>query len=201
MATLRPRSRWAIAAATIALAGVALTGTVIAGQLRQTDPEAFRADLATGEIEQVADIAAADGLRAHGVFVQQTEMGRVCLWDAPSASSPERGGGCNSAEDPLGGSTISASLAYEGGPEAESIRDARLVGLAASDVAAVEILMTDGTGRSVRLKTATIGASDFKAFGYRFKGSDLRKGLGPIAVVALDSSGAEIGRQETGFGG
>lgn len=200
MARSRLTSRWAIAVVTFALAAAVLTGAVIAGQFRQTDPETFRADLATGEITRVADVPAADGLPARGVFVQATEMGQVCLWDAPSATSLQRGGGCNSEDDPLGGSKISASLAYEGGPATESVRDARLIGLTASDVAAVEILMTDGTRRGVRLNAATVGRSDLEAFGYRFKKSDLRNGVGPIAVVALDSKGAEIARQVTGFG-
>jgi hypothetical protein len=182
------------------LAAAVVTGSVVAGQFRQTDPEAFQEGLATSEVMRVADIAAADGLAGHGVFVQVTETGQVCLWDAPSASSLERGGGCNPADDPLGGSELSASLAYEGGPTLASVRDARLVGLAASDVAAVEVLMSDSTRRGVRLRTATIGSSAFRAFGYRFSRSDLRRGVGPTAVVALDSSGAEVARQVTGIG-
>jgi hypothetical protein len=201
MATVRPRSRWAIAGAILVLAGAVLAGAVVAGQLRQTDPGAFRADLATGDVERVASIAASDGHPARGVFVQRTEMGRLCLWDAPSASSPERGGGCNSADDPLGASVLSASLAYEGGPGAKGVRDARLIGLTDGSVAAVEIVMTDGTRRRVSLEAATVGPHDLGAFGYRFEQADLRKGIGPTAVVALDSTGAEVGRQPTGFGG
>lgn len=198
MAKRGPTRRWVIAAALLAAA--ALTGSVVAGQFRQTDPAAFEDDLATGAVTRVADIAAADGLPRRGVFVQVTAAGQVCVWDALSASSPERGGGCNPADDPLGGSELSASLAYEGGPAVETVRDARLVGLAASGVAAVEILMTDGTRRAVRLKEATVGSSSFTAFGYRFRKSDLRRGTGPSAVVALDSAGAEVARQVTGIG-
>ena len=145
MATRRQRRRWAFAAA--ALAAAVVTGSVLAGQFRSADPERFRADLATGEIMRVADIAAADGLPGRGVFVQATEMGQVCLFDALSASSRQRGGGCNSADDPLGGSDVTVSLAYEGGPAIESVRDARLIGLAAGGVAAVDVVMADGTRR------------------------------------------------------
>ena len=48
-------------------------------------------------------------------------------------------------EDPLGGSELSASLAYEGGPAVEDVQDARLIGLASWDVATVQLLMSDGT--------------------------------------------------------
>jgi hypothetical protein len=201
MATRTSRRRWGIAATATALAAAVLAGAVIAGQFRAADPEGLGADLATGEMTRVADIAAADGLPARGVFVQTTRGGQVCLWDALSATSLQRGGGCNPADDPLGGSQISASLAYDGGPAAEGIRDARIVGLAARDVAAVEIVMTDGTRRSVRLTGAKLGSMEVKAFGYRVRVLDLRKGVGPAAVVALDASGAETARQATGFAG
>ena len=174
---------------------------MLAGQFRAVDAGSFGADLATGEITRVADIAAADGLPARGVFVQATRGGQICLWDALSASSPQRGGGCNAADDPLGGSQISASLAYDGGPTDESVRDARIAGLVEGDVAAVEIVMTDGTRRGVRLTGTKLGSMDLKAFGYRVRKLDLRRGVGPEAVVALDASGAETSRQATGFAG
>lgn len=201
MATVGPRSRWAVAVVPLVVAAAALAGGVIAGQFRGTDPEAFRADLATGEIVRVADIAAAGGLPARGVFVQTTQAGQVCLWDAPSASSLQRGGGCNPAADPLGGSALSASLAYEGGPATADVRDARLVGLASRDVAAIEVVMSDGTRRDVRLEKAKLDFDEYVAFGYRIRRSDLRRGVGPSAVVALDADGTEIERQATGIGG
>jgi hypothetical protein len=43
-------------------------------------------------------------------------------------------------DDPLGGSVVSANLAYDGGPEPEKVRDARLSGIADSDVARIVVL-------------------------------------------------------------
>jgi len=195
------RRRWAIVGAISALATAILASSVVAGQFRAPDPEAFHAGLATGEITRVADIAAGDGKPARGVFVQATDTGQLCLWDAPSASSQQRQGGCNSVDDPLGGSALSASLAYQGGPAVEDVQDARLIGLVSRDVATVQVLMSDGTQRDVRLRKATLGSNEYGAFGYRFKKSDLRGGVGPTAVIARAASGDEIARQPTGIGG
>jgi len=195
------RRRWAIVASISALATAILASSVVAGQFHGPDPEAFHAGLATGEIARVADIAAGDGLPGRGVFVQSTDTGQLCLWDAPSAASQQRQGGCNSVDDPLGGSAVSASLAYEGGPAVEDVQDARLIGLASRDVATVQVLMSDGTQREVRLRKAMLGSDEYWAFGYRFKKSDLRGGVGPTAVVARAATGDEIARQLTGIGG
>jgi hypothetical protein len=192
--------RWAIVVSISALATAILASSVVAGQFRGPDPEAFHAGLATGEITRVADIAAGDGLPGRGVFMQATDTGQLCLWDAPSASSQQRQGGCNPVTDPLGGSALSASLAYEGGPAVEDVRDARLIGLASRDVAIVQVLMSDGTWREMRLKKAMLGSDEFRAFGYRFKKSDLRGGVGPTAVIAKAATGDEIARQSTGIG-
>jgi hypothetical protein len=61
--------------------------------------------------------------------------------------------------------------------------------------------MSDGTRREMRLWKARVGDDDFQAFGYRFKKADLRRGVAPTAVVALDAGGREIDRQPTGFTG
>ena len=195
------RRRRAIVASISALATAIVASSVVAGQFRSPDPEAFHVGLATGEIARVADIAAGDGLPGRGVFVQATDTGQICLWDAPSASSQLRQGGCNSVDDPLGGSALSASLAYDGGPAVEDVRDARLIGLASRDVATVQVLMSDGTQREMRLRKAMLESDEYRAFGYRFKRSDLRGGVGPIAVIARTATGDEIARQSTGVGG
>ncbi|MGH3136123.1 MAG: hypothetical protein ACRDPV_06490 [Gaiellaceae bacterium] len=194
------RRRWAIVASISTVAAAILASSVVAGQFRGADPEAFHAGLATGEITRVADIAAGDGLPGRGVFVQTTDTGQFCLWDAPSASSQQRQGGCNSVDDPLGGSALSASLAYQGGPAVEDVQDARLIGLVSREVATVLVLMSDGTQREVRLRKAMLGSYEYRAFGYRFKKSDLRGGVGPTAVIARAAAGTEIARQSTGIG-
>ena len=60
--------------------------------------------------------------------------------------------------------------------------------------------MSDGSTRKVKLEKAKVGSDEFQAFGYRFKKADLKKGIGPTAVVAFDASGNELGRQPTGIG-
>lgn len=179
-----------------------LAGSIFAGHLAGTgDPESVISAIREDAAIKVADIPADRGRSARGVFVHKTSTGHLCVWDAPSATSREQQGGCNSADDPLGGKKLFVSLAYDGGPSASAVTDARLIGLGAPNVAAVEILMIDGTRRSVALRGVRIGADDYRAFGYRFRTSDLRRGVTPVAVVALDESGAEIDRQTTGFNG
>ena len=199
---MRSRTRrWALLGLGLVVAG-ALAGGVVASQLRGfDDPEGLFAAIREDPVVHVADIPAAGGAPGHGVFAQVTSTGHFCLWDAPSASSRQRQGGCNSLEDPLGGRVLSASLAYDGGPAAGDVSDARLIGLAAATVAGVQVLMSDGTRREVHLQKASLGGESFKAFGFRFKRADLRRGIGPTAVLAVDETGHEIDRQPTGFAG
>jgi hypothetical protein len=176
-----------------------VTGAVVAAQF--DDGSDLTTAIEETPLTQVADVPGVDGAPGLGVFVQLTKTGHVCVWAAPSATSRQRSGGCNTIDDPLNGEAVSATLSYDGGPEVTRVSSAALFGLARAGVASVRVLMTDGTQRVVRLKQARIGSDDFSAFGYRFSKVDLRKGLGPVAVVALDASGAEIGRQATGFAG
>jgi hypothetical protein len=187
-----------LAMSAVIVAGVC-AGAVIAGQFGAFgDSEALDEALLSEPMTRVADIPADGGNAARGVFVQTTAE-LFCYWDAPSATSAMRQGGCNTVDDPLGGRPLAASLAYEGGPAATSVSDARVIGLADPTVSAVRIVMTDGSLRKVALRMAKVGGDDFVAFGYRIRRSDLRKGLGPSAVVALDANGVEIHRQTTGF--
>lgn len=195
--------RRSIAVVGAALAGGVLVGSVIAAQRggdAAPDVAALQAAIAAEQLTKVADIVGSEG-SARGVYVQELDTGHLCVWDAPSASSRERQGGCNSLDEPLGGSAVSANLAYDGGPAIEGVRDARLAGLAASNVASAVVLMTDGSERALHLKKAKLRAGDFFAFGYRFKKADLRRGVGPIAVIVRDADGGELDRQPTGIGG
>ena len=197
------KPRRSIVVLAVGLAGGVLVGSVIAAQRGGDSVQtvaSLQAAIAAEPLIKVADIAAGEGSEARGVYMQELDTGHLCVWDSPSPSSRERQGGCNSIDEPLGGSALSANLAYDGGPAIESVRDARLSGLAAANVAAVAVLMSDGSERVLQLKKAEWSAGDFYAFGYRFKKADLRKGVGPIAIVARDSEGAEIGRQSTGIG-
>lgn len=194
-------SRRAVVSLAVVVLFGAVTSAVVASQMRDAQiPQGLDEAIRTEPLVKVADIPGAEGAAARGVFAQETSVGFLCLWDAASASSRARQGGCNRSEDMFSSLGLFASLAYDGGPDQGSVRDARLIGLAPSGVAAIEILMTDGSRRAVPLKHARVGSDDFKAFGYRFSRADLRRGLGPTAVVALDSGGVEVGRQPTGFG-
>jgi hypothetical protein len=84
------------------------------------------------------------------------------------------------------------------------VREARVFGLASSAVARVQVLMSDATRRDVPIRETAalgIGGTAYASFAYRFGARDLARGVGPVAVIALDAQGAEIDRQTTGFGG
>jgi hypothetical protein len=191
------RARWAVAIA-VGIAGTVLAGAVVAASF--DDGTALSAATDEAPLVRVADIAGEDGASELGVFTQLTDTGHLCVWEAPSAISPQRGGGCNTLDDPLNGRPVSFTLSYDGGPEMADVRRATVFGVAREDVAGLRVLMSDGSSRTVNLKKAKVGSDDFRAFGYRFKRSDLRKGVGPVAVVAYDAEGAELGRQPTGIG-
>lgn len=197
--------RLLVVSTTALVVGAGLTGAVVAGRFGGPgDPDELASAMRNGAMVRVANIDAAAGLPSRGVFVQTTSTGQLCLWDAPSSGGMQRGGGCNSIDDPLGGAKLSASLSYEGGPGVKRVSDARLVGLVASDVASVQVVMSDGTRRSVamaRQVAVAMEAKSYRAFGYRFAVADLKRGIEPKAVVALNARGLEIDRQATGFAG
>jgi len=195
------RRRRGVALAIATVAAVVVAGGVVAGGFDWSrNADELDAALVAADPTRVADIPAADGLPARGVFAQITSTGHFCLSDAPLDTPLRGGGGCNPADDPLGGSSLTASLAYDGGPAIETVKDARLIGLVAADVASVRIAMSDGSARNAKLKTTKVGADEFRAFGYRLRRADLKKGIGPVAVVAYGADGVEIGRQPTGIG-
>jgi hypothetical protein len=81
------RGKRVIVASILVLAAALLASGVIAGQFRSADPEALHEALTSGEVVQVAEIAAADGLARRGVFVQETDIGQLCLWDVATPST------------------------------------------------------------------------------------------------------------------
>jgi len=191
------RRRW-ISALVVAAVGAALASAVVASSF--DDGSSLTAAIDEAPLVRVADIEADEGAPTLGVYTQLTDTGHVCVWEAVSASSRQRGGGCNTVDDPLNGQPVSFTLSYDGGPATVDVRSATVFGLALSGVASVRVLMSDGSWRAVKLKKAHVGADEFKAFGYRFRKSDLKSGNGPVAVAAFAASGAEIGRQTTGIG-
>jgi hypothetical protein len=189
--------RWLALVLGVVIAGL-VAGAVVAGQF--DDGSHLSAAIEESELVKVADIPSSDGAPAKGVYVQLTRTGHLCVWESVSATSRERGGGCNTVDDPLNGQALSFTLSYDGGPAVADVRTATLFGLATPQVARAGVLMSDQSRHDLRLRDVRIGDTDYRAFGYRVKRTDLKKGIGPIAVIALDASGAEIGRQTTGIG-
>jgi hypothetical protein len=197
----KTRIRWYWALLTAAIVGGVLAGGVVGASFKST-PEGLESAIATDPVIKVAELAAAPGLAERGVYLQQA-AGHVCLWDAPTAAAATKGqGGCNRAEDPFGGGKLMVGFAYDGGPAIRDVRDARLVGMAALDADSIQVLMSDGSLRDVKTRrTPKLAgtAQGFRAFGYRLKNADIKQGIGPVAVVALDAAGNELDRQPTGY--
>jgi hypothetical protein len=190
--------RRGLVALAVLVCGGALTSAVVASHF---DDGSDLADaIGAAPLVRVADVPSGDGVATKGIFAQRTATGHLCVWEASSTTSRDRGGGCNPIDEPLGGRAMSFTLSYDGGPATVDVRSASLFGLALEDVAAIRVLMSDGSAREVRLKRAKVASDEFQAFGYRFRRADLRKAIGPVAVVALDASGTEIDRQTTGIG-
>jgi hypothetical protein len=199
---MRTRKRWLALGTAVVLACVFAAG-LAASQLGSGPPppdvEALASAARVAPMTHLTDIEAGNGLAARGVFAQITAAGQFCLWDAPSASSLAKGGGCNPVDDPLGGHPLSASFAYDGGPDPADAKDARLMGLVSSDVADVEVVMSDGSRQKLALRQVPSSVGDFRVFAHRFGRGALKRGITPTSVVALDAKGTEIDRQATGF--
>ena len=191
------RRRWLVALVVVVVVG-AVASAVVASSF--DDGSSLTAAIDEAPLTRVADIAADDGGPALGVYAQLTDTGHLCVWEAPFATSRQRGGGCNTVDDPLNGRPVSFTLSYDGGPATVDVRNATLFGLALDEVASVRVLMSDGSWQAVKLRRAKVGADEFKAFGVRLKTAVLKKGTEPTAVVAFDASGVELGRQATGIG-
>jgi len=156
-----------------------------------------------GAVQQVAQFAADGGRPVRQVVLQRTPDGYLCVWDSPDGTADHGVGGCNPADDPLAGHKLFVSLAYDGGPAVSTVRDARLSGLAAADVASARVVMSDGSMRPIALSprsTRALAGQDYRPFAYRVRQADLVHGIGPTAVVALDERGRVIDRQATGIG-
>ena len=145
----------------------------------------------------------ADGAPGRGVYVQKTRTGHLCVWEAPSATSRERGGGCNTADDPLerASGLVHARLRRRScgqrRQECDALRPRYVGGRAGARADERRKRAGDSAAEGQGRRRRTI-----RAFGYRFKKADLRKGIGPTAVVAhrRERSARSTGRP-TGIGG
>jgi hypothetical protein len=144
-----------------------------------------------GSARRVKSFRLASG-REHAVFLTRSKDGeQVCLLDTDLVTG-QQGGGCNDAKSVFAGRKIQISVGFEGGPTPATIRDVRIVGLAAPDVASVRVELSDGTVQNVEL-TAD------RAFAWAMPQGELDRGVQPRAVVAVGRSGKPIDRAETGF--
>ena len=140
-----------------------------------TDGE-LRAAIDDAQLVRVADIASAEDSPGKGVYVQLTRTGHLCVWEAPSATSRERGGGCNTADDPLNGRSLSFTSATTAGRPCVDVKGATLFGLTSVEVARASVLMSDGTAQEIRLRDVDVAGEDYRAFGFRVKKADLARG-------------------------
>jgi len=191
--------RWIVLLGAVVATG-AVVGAVVAAERGPRVPSGLEAAIENEPLVKVLDFPGGDGRAGRSVFVQPTSAGFLCLWDAPDATPRARQGGCNSSEDPFAGTQMFISFAYDGGPAVADVKDARLIGLAAPAVTGVRVLMGDGSSRALSLRPVAVAGGRYRAFGYRSGLGDLRRGVGPVAVIASDETGAEIDRQATGFG-
>jgi len=137
------------------------------------------------------------------IVIQRTPDGFVCFWDSPDPLGAKGVGGCNPAASPLGGRKLFVNLAYEGGPDADTVHDARLSGLTTPAVATAELLMSDGSTRALALRPTSaraIAGADYRVFAYRLREIDLTNGITPVEVVVRGPDGEVLDRQTTGIG-
>jgi len=199
------KTRALIASGIVVVVALATAG-VAAGVFRHagTVSAAPAIGAKAGKRMTVARFDSVQGAGDRVVVVERTPDGYLCLWDSPDTAAEEGTGGCNPVDDPLGGRKLFASITYDGGPSIATVHDARLSGLAAVDVDQVVVAMSDGSTRRVNLarpSTRAVAGADYRSFAYRVHEHDLRRGVTPVAVVALGASGVEIDRQATGVGG
>jgi hypothetical protein len=199
------KTRALLASGLAVVAALAVTG-VAAGVFRHPGTESAAPAIGTKASKRmtVATFDPVQGAADRMVVIERTPDGYLCLWDSPDAAADNGLGGCNPADDPLGGRKLFASLTYDGGPSIASVHDARISGLAAEDVEQVLVTMNDGSTRRVHLakpSTRAVAGGDYRSFAYRVHENDLRRGVTPVAVVAIDAGGAEVDRQTTGIGG
>lgn len=147
--------------------------------------------LKAGESRRVAKFSAAGAPRA--VYLTRTGDGKlVCVWDTDLMTGAQ-GGGCNDASDFFGGRAFAVSLAFDGGPAASSIANARLVGVVTEAVSNLDVIYSSG-------RHARLAISADRGFAYVVPDGCLKSGIEPIAVAAYDGSGTEIDRQSIGVG-
>lgn len=134
------------------------------------------------------------------VYVARLSDGSICVSDA-QLNGIASGGACGPADSPLGGKPFMAVFASAGGATGASLKEARLYGLADSSVAQLKAEMSDGSTVVLPLFASKSADVPYRVFAYRVSRADLAAGVTPVTVVAHDTAGGEIARQETGVAG
>jgi hypothetical protein len=190
-----------IAIAAVAIVGV-LAGAAVGKSLWFPSPQQQNVrvkEMRAAVGHPVATFPSQAGRPDMNVLLSRLSDGSYCLDDAAIGEAGS-GGACNPADDPLGGKPFSVVFAYEGGPAASSVKDARLYGLAAAEVGTLEVTMSDGSTSPLHLSAREVGGTPFRVYAYRVSTRDLRSGITPVTVIARDGAGAELARQATGLG-
>ena len=192
------RPRLVLLAALVAV-GITGAGLAAAASLLADDPASHVRELDVRQLgEKVAAFPPEVGRPETGVYVARLGNGSICV-NAATAARASWSGGCNPANAPLGGKPFMALFTYDGGPAVETVEDARLFGLADKSVKQLRVEMSDRSSRELRLSANTVAPAPYRVFAHRVSRDDLAAGITPVAVTAYDASGAEIGRQATGF--
>jgi hypothetical protein len=190
--------------ATVALAGIAASAVAVASH--NSEPDAFARPgtltdalpleaarfLSPGASRRVASFTTAGG-SPRAVFLNRSkDESKICVWDTDVASGAQSGG-CNPAASFFGAHAFTLSLAYDGGPDLATVRDAGIVGVVAPGVSRLEVVYADGSTRPVPI-TRDGG------FAHPVSQSLLAQGFGPVALVARNAAGKVVDRQATGIG-
>jgi hypothetical protein len=190
----------------LALAAAATAGAIAIAATRGEQPRAFSRPgsavdalpiraarfLKPGQSRRIATFVSATGT-PRAVFLNRSKDDtQICVWDTDTESGAQSGG-CNSAADFFAGHAFTLSLDYDGGPAIATVRDARIVGVVTDAVATLEVVYADGTAKQVAI-TRDRGFAD------AVPNALLRKGVGPVALIARDARGLAIDRQVTGIG-
>ena len=174
----------------LAVAAAATAGAIAVAATRGEQPRAFdrpagAADalpvraarfLKPGQSRRIATFASANG-SPRAVFLNRSkDDAQICVWDTDTESGAQSGG-CNPATNFFAGHAFTLSLGYEEGPAVATARDARIVGVVGEAVATLEVVYADGTTRQVPI-------SRDRGFAHAVPNGLLRKGVGPVAVIA-----------------
>ena len=192
------RTRLVLIAALVALM-ITGGGLAAAASLLADDPASHVRELDVRQLgEKVAAFPPEAGRPDSGVYVARLGNGSICV-NAATATRKSWSGGCNPASAPLGGKPFIVLFTYDGGPAVETVKDARLFGLADRSVKQLRVEMSDHSSRELRLSPNAVASTPYRVFAHRVSRDDLAAGIAPVAVTAFDAAGSALARQPTGL--